>query len=120
MNKSYLSLIAIALSALTLSGCATSLNENAHNIQIVSSNFDTSGCQFKGEVTGSQGNWLTGGYTPTDNLIIGARNAMQNKAYRLGANIITLQSVSNSQSSESSGTTNSTSIGNAYFCQNVN
>lgn len=114
-NKFILSLV--VLCSIGLSACsAIPVNENARHIEIVDQSYNTSNCQYRGEVVGSQGNWVTGDYTSNENLIIGARNDMKNKAYELGANIIVIQNMSNSSAWGSLGTTNSTSIGKAYLC----
>lgn len=69
-----------------------------------------------GEIIGSQGNWFTGDYTSNKNLVTGARNELRNEAYKLGANIVYIQNMANTNAWGSLGTTNTTAIGKAYKC----
>jgi hypothetical protein len=72
-------------------------------------------CVFLGEVTGSQGNWFTGGYTPDKNLIAGARNNLRNRAGEKGGNVVWIQD--RHHSGAYGITHNSTVIGNVYKCK---
>ena len=109
--------IFLALSVISLGGCADGLNPNANLISIVPSNTNLTHCQFKGEVIGSQGNWLTGAWTENENLLIGAMNDMKNQAYKVGANTI-IQTVKSTISSNdvNYGDDNNTVIGQGYYC----
>ncbi|MDH5553373.1 MAG: DUF4156 domain-containing protein [Nitrosomonas sp.] len=109
---------AIIFCVLILNGCsAISVKPEANQVMIVTEKPDHDRCEFLGEVSGSQGNWLTGGYTSDENLIMGARNDLRNAAYKLGGNTVHVQHVSNSGRHEASGTSSSTIIGNAYNCR---
>jgi len=109
----------IFLSAIFMAGCAaTSAIPEARSIEIVNQQPDRYRCKHLGEVVGSQGNWITGDYTPNKNLIVGARNDLRNEAYKLGANIVYVEDMATTNASESLGTTNVTVIGQAYKCPN--
>jgi hypothetical protein len=100
-----------------LVGCAAlPVSEEARGIELVNDKPDMSKCKFLGEVTGSQGNWITGDLTPNKNLIEGARNQLRNEAYQLGGNVVYVQGVSNNGSWGSLGLDNSTIIGKTYKC----
>ncbi len=59
---------------------------------------------------------MTGDFTSNKNLVIGARNELRNEAYKLRANIVYIQDMSNTNAHGSLGTTNTTAIGKAYRC----
>ena len=83
----------------------------AERIEIVNELPNKSQYIFLGEVVGSQGTWITGDWTSNENLIIGARNELRNKALALGGDIVHVQS------SESTGglqVTNTTVVGKVY------
>ena len=102
---------------LILSGCsATKVMPQANSVEIVNEPVDKSKCKFLGEIVGSQGNWFTGDYTSNKNLVAGARNELRNEAYKLGANIVYIQNMANTNAWGSLGTTNTTAIGKAYKC----
>jgi hypothetical protein len=100
-----------------LSGCAaTSVDSDAKKVEIVSQEPDSSKCKFLGEVSGTQGNWITGDYTSNKNLLLGARNDLRNETHDLGGNIVFIQDMKNASASGSKGTTNTTAVGKAYRC----
>lgn len=80
----------IALGALFASCQATPLNPQASRVRMTT--VEPKGCQYLGEVTGYQGGSLEGKYTSNQNLEIGARNDMKNKASAMGGNIIVMLS----------------------------
>jgi len=86
MTKKLLSLI--ALGALFASCQATPLNPQASRVRMT--NVEPKGCQYLGEVTGNQGGAFEGAYTSNENLEIGARNDMKNKASSMGGNVIVM------------------------------
>ncbi len=80
-------------------------------------------CQFLGDITGSQGDAVTGEFTSNLNLETGARNGLKNKAYILGGNVIYLLThragnTSNFDPEFGGGSTqtNVTLSGNVYHC----
>ena len=76
--------ILAALGAIALTGCmANSVKTAGEQVVIVQSIPPQYHCTYKGEVAGSQGNWLTGGWTSNQNLAIGARNDLRNEAGKL-------------------------------------
>ena len=104
-----------------LTGCAAmELESGAQQVRIVTN--EPQGCQYLGEVTGNQGNLLTGGFTSNANLETGARNDMKNQAYKMGANTVQLltnragQTGSFGQGSGAMEQTNVTYTGIAYKC----
>lgn len=108
----------ISLSVMSvLAGCsAQSIKLGAQDVEIVNEQPDKSKCKFKGEIVGSQGNWFTGDFTSNASLVIGARNELRNKAHDMGANIVYIQDMKNTNAWGSMGTTNTTAVGKAYKC----
>lgn len=107
------------------------LNPGAQKVKIV--NTEPKGCEFLGEVVGSEGNSFLGSWTSNQELEKGARNTLRNKAFALGANIVAVgvnragvtgsgsSSHSSKHGSRSSSRTEQTNViyvGNAYKCQN--
>jgi hypothetical protein len=108
----------VLLLALLIIGCsAQPVRHEAQSVEIVNEPPDKEKCKFVGEIVGSQGNWFTGDFTSNENLVIGARNELRNKAYELGGNIVYIQDMKNTNAWGSLGTTNTTAVGKAYKCQ---
>ncbi|ENN6470515.1 DUF4156 domain-containing protein [Vibrio vulnificus] len=101
-----------------LSGCAAKpIIEGAEKVELTTERPDRSHCDYLGEVVGSQGNWVTGDFTSNEDLIIGARNELKNKAFQLGANVVYVEGMANTNAWGSLGTTNTTAIGKAFKCE---
>ncbi len=101
-----------------LAGCAAHpLNPSAERVEIMTASKEVKKCAYVGDVLGSQGNRFSGTFTPNENLMLGARNAIKNDAARLGANAVLIQQQQNSQHELSGGTANATLIGKAYKCE---
>ena len=101
---------------LCLAGCsANSLSSSGQNVIILQSLPSQYHCVYKGEVAGSQGNWMTGGFTTNKNLALGARNDLRNEASKLGANVVVI-SESISGTNESNELKSVTHVGRAYRC----
>lgn len=73
-------------------------------------------CREVGEVTGTQGNWVSGGYTSNKNLVEGARNDMKNEAAKMGGTHVWLQNL-NTNTGMYSNTVNALAIGVVYQCK---
>lgn len=115
MNKC--KLISALVIGASLTGCAaTKVVSEAQNVEIVNEKPNADKCIFVGEIVGSQGNWFTGDFTSNKDLVIGARNELRNEAYKLGANIVYIQDMKNTNAYGSLGTTNTTAVGKAYRC----
>ncbi len=117
MNSSLL-----VLPIILLAGCsANSLMSKAKNVR-VTNNEPSHECKYLGEVTGSQGNFITGKWTSNSNLEKGAYNDLKNEAADLGGNvvvIITQRATQTSSTYEGSGTSQETGViltGNVYSC----
>lgn len=67
---------------------AVNLESGAQSVRVVTN--EPQGCEYLGEVTGSQGDFFTGAFTSNANLETGARNDMKNQAMKLGANTVQL------------------------------
>lgn len=115
----------VLMGLLTLGGCsAVPLQPGAERIRIVTN--EPAGCQYLGEVTGSQGDFFTGGWTSNANLETGARNDLKNQTARMGGNTIQLlttragqtgsMSVAQGSGGGSSAQTNVTYVGTVYRC----
>ncbi len=116
MNKLKLTLSATILSL--LSACAAHpLDEGAESVNLVSIYPDTKTCTSVGEVIGTYGNWITGDFTSNANLISGARNSLRNEAYKLGANVVFIEGMENTDSWGSLGISNTTIVGKAFHCK---
>jgi len=74
-------------------------------------------CKQLGDAVGSQGNWFTGDYTSNENLLLGARNNLRNKAVEMGGNTVWVQNTANTNARRSLGTTNTTVLGVVYRCE---
>lgn len=110
-------LVATAAAAIALTGCmAHSVTPQAQKVVIVQSLPTQFQCTYKGEVVGSQGNWLTGGWTTNRNLALGARNDLRNEAAKLGANVVVITETLNS-TDEDNSLENITHVGRAYICR---
>lgn len=104
--------------SVVLSACAAKQTlPGAEHVELVNDLPDKEKCQFVGEVVGSQGNWFTGDLTSNKNLVIGARNELRNEAFKLGANVVYIQDLKNTNAYGSLGTTNTTGVGKAYKCK---
>lgn len=109
-------LCTILAGACLMIGCtAVPLKSEAQRIEL-RTEAPSDDCRFVGEAVGSQGNWFTGDWTANENLMTGARNELRNKAYAMGGNYVWLQNTSNTNAWGSSGTTNTTVVGNVYSC----
>lgn len=111
-----------AFLAAILAGCAaTPMNPGAERVRITNAEPGKE-CKFLGDVTGSQGNLLTGPWTSNENLETGARNDLKNKAAAIGGNVVTIlthragQTGSYGQYGGSSQQTNVVVTGNVYRC----
>ena len=110
--------LAVCLASIAFAGCAANaVNPDAQGVELVNEAPDPAKCKFLGEVVGSQGNWFTGDYTSNKNLVIGARNELRNEAHALGANVVYVQDMKNTNAWGSLGTTNTTAVGKAYHCK---
>ncbi|MGL4724864.1 MAG: DUF4156 domain-containing protein [Scandinavium sp.] len=114
--------ISLILVMMTLAGCsATSVNTNASHVR-VTNNEPGKECKFLGDITGSQGNFFTGGWTSNSNLETGARNDLKNQAANMGGNVVSIitqragQTGSAYNGSGSVEQTNVTLTGNVYRC----
>jgi hypothetical protein len=109
--------VLITVTFLTLFSCAAkTLTPGAEKIELVNELPDRSKCEYLGEIVGTQGNWFTGDFTANEDLVVGARNELRNKAFELDGNIVYIQDLEHSSASESTGTTNVTGIGKVYKC----
>lgn len=107
----------LVLSTLLLSACpAIQIVPGAERIKLT--NQEPNGCQSLGEVVGSQGNMISGGWTSNETLVTGARNDLKNKAFALGANVVVLLTNTTGQASGQYGGSTSSShlLGVAYRC----
>jgi hypothetical protein len=115
INENFFSVV---VSLLLLSACsAISVKPGANLVSVVTEETKLDQCKFLGEVAGSQGNWITGGYTSDKNLMIGARNDLKNATYELGGDTVYIQQNSTSGRYAASGLSSATVIGNAYRCK---
>lgn len=83
-------ILIFAFLAVMMTGCAaTQLKKGADQVRI--DNIDpVNRCEFIGEITGSQGNVISGRYTSVVALETGALNELRNKAHDMGGNVVFL------------------------------
>lgn len=116
MNK-FIKLLSVPVAVISLTACSAKQTiPGAERVELVNEQPDTKKCVFVDEVVGSQGNWFTGDLTSNKDLVIGARNELRNEAYKLGANLVYIQDLKNTNAYGSMGTTNTTGVGKAYKC----
>ncbi len=111
--------VTVALLPVLLIGCAAKPLVPGGAAVILSKEPAPSGCQFLGEVQGSQGNFWTAEFTSDAKLIAGARNELRNAAYELQANYVKIETESFSQNTADrslGGTYSAVVIGNAFRC----
>jgi len=102
-----------------LTGCAASPLMPGGDSIFLSKEAAPEGCQFLGEVQGTQGNFWTADFTSDANLINGARNKVRNAAYALQADYVKIETESlshNTADHSFGGTYSAVIIGNAYRC----
>ncbi|MGF1749744.1 DUF4156 domain-containing protein [Vibrio cionasavignyae] len=115
MFSTYNNKISAALLCLIiLSGCSSPAHkvtqQSASVVLRLDQNLDTSHCQWKGEVTGSEGHWYNFLFLLNSTMARGAMNDIKNNAAELGANTVYLLSPVDFQTSV-------TLFGSAYHCQ---
>src|SRR3989338_10691443 len=123
ISSRHLSLICVLLSsAAILGGCASVTLSPAANRVIASPNKPPKACHYLGQVTGSQGNWISGEFTSNKSLDSGALNDLKNKAINKGGNYVQLITMKTSNFGSmgkfggSMEQTGATTIGNVYHC----
>jgi len=112
-------IISLALSSAVF-GCAAAPLQipEAANV-LVTRNSPADDCRFVGEVLGSQGNFWTAEFTSDEDLIIGARNRMRDRAYQMGVNYVQIELENQSHNTadlSAGGVFSSVIIGNGYDC----
>lgn len=113
--------VGLSIIATALSACAAiQPTPTGAKVQLVTEKpADT--CVFLGEVTASQGNFITGRYTPNENLLVGSRNDIRNKAAALSGNLVQVLETYRDKAwlplGDTHGTTNMLVLGRAYRCE---
>lgn len=116
--------ISTCLLTVTLFGCsATKLDSGAESVIVIPPSQQLpANCKYLGQVTGNQGNFVTGGWTSNATMASGSMNDLRNQASKLGANYVQLLT---NQAGDTGGggfgsggyqQTNVTNVGNAYSC----
>lgn len=104
------------LPALLASCSAISPSREGESVELVTEK-PAGNCKQLDRAIGSQGNWLTGDYTPSKDLFLGARNDLRNKAAEMGGNTVWVYDTGKTNARRSRGTTNSTVSGIVYRCE---
>jgi hypothetical protein len=110
---------ALLLASSLLSACApTQLMSRAAADVKLTHNEPPGECAFLGDVTGNQGDSLSGPLTSNADLETGARNDIKNKAAAMGGNVIYLltQRAGRTGAGDHREQTNVTLSGNVYHC----
>ncbi|QFY44265.1 DUF4156 domain-containing protein [Candidatus Methylospira mobilis] len=110
----------LSIIAAVLPACAAiQATPTGEKVQIITEK-PAATCNFLGEAVGSQGNFITGRYTPNENLLIGSRNDLRNKAAALGGNVVQVIETYRDHASlplrDTHGTTNMLVLGRVYRC----
>lgn len=109
MKRLPLALMALSL----LAGCTSPTkapHENAHRVKMdYHGIIDISDCQYKGEITGSEGHWYSYLFFPNDTMVQGAMNELKSNAIALDANTVVF-------SIPQDFATSVTMLGTAYQC----
>lgn len=121
MLKKSLTLVAV----IALTACqAVPLNKEAELVRVTLKD-PSEHCQYLGEVTGNQGDAISGLFTSNEDLETGARNKLKNLALAKGGNTIYLLTnragVTGNYDTDYGGgstQTNVTLTGGVYFCSN--
>ena len=113
-------LILIFLLIMTIIACSvTPPNGNRAKNMYISSKFPV-GCEYKGLIFSSDGNWFTGIFTANLNIILSSRNKLKNQAAANGANYIQLMGTHADDSALFvGGNQNVVFTGQAYYCKNI-
>ncbi|MCL9776074.1 DUF4156 domain-containing protein [Vibrio methylphosphonaticus] len=105
---------AALLCIVMLSGCSSPAHnltqQSASVVLRLDQNIDTSQCQWKGDVTGSEGHWYNFLFLLNSTMARGAMNDIKNNAAEIGANTVYLLLPIDFQTSV-------TLFGSAYDCQ---
>ena len=120
MSLSTSTAVLAGIAMAVLVGCAAAPLENsaAANV-VVSRNAPADSCTYVGEVLGSQGNFWTAEFTSDEDLIVGARNRLRDRAFVLGANYVQIELENQSHNTadlSAGGVFSSVIIGNGYDC----
>lgn len=108
-------MLSAAALVVLLAGCAaTSVTPQGAQVELVTQR--PANCRMLGEVVGSQGNVFSGDFTTNENLMLGARNDLRNKAAAMGANVVQIQDTLNSTHPYSAGAVKTTMVGVAFAC----
>lgn len=117
-----MSKVNIVFLAVIMSGCAAvPINPGAERVRITNVEPGKE-CKFLGDITGNQGNFITGPFTSNENLETGARNEIKNRAFALGGNVVAIltqragQTGSYGEYGGSSQQTNVVITGNVFLC----
>lgn len=104
-----------AVAVLALAACsAVPVSQGGAAVELVSTR--PSGCKALGEVVGRQGNVFSGDFTSNEDLMVGARNDLRNKAAAMGGNVVAMQNTVNATHPYSTGNVSTTIVGNVYAC----
>ena len=107
--------IILAISAIALAGCAANtLRPEAQKVRLLASAPGPE-CNYIGDATGGQGNFLTGPYTSNSTLQAGAINDLKNQAAAMGGNAIFV--LANTAGLDKGTQVSVTSTGNVFFCK---
>ena len=113
----------VVAGAIVLCGCAAApLEHPAAAAIVVSQNEPGDDCRYLGEVLGSQGNFWTAEFTSDEDLVVGARNRMRDRAFILGANYVQIELENQSHNTadlSAGGVFSSVIVGNGYDCPNL-
>jgi len=106
----------VILCVATLSGCASSevislINSEAAKIQLVKSEPNTKQCKFLGDLQGKAKAKDIGEAS------LNSRNDMRNKAYKLGANLVVMDSTSSANAMDWTGRNQVAITGRAFKCK---
>lgn len=112
-------LIIVAISSCSVVPAKKMVPGANENVIVSTKQPDLSKCKFLGQISGNQGNLVSGLFTSNANLEIGAINALKNEAFKMGGNyveIIVNNAGASGASVLSNFQTNVDNVGNTYKC----
>lgn len=107
---------ALLFCLLLLTGCAAKSVDTAGLKVKTTREKPTGNCAELGDVTGAQGNWFTGPYTPNKNLYEGAVNDLRNQAGKMGGTHVWIHE-NKMLTGHQADTVNALVIGTVYRCE---
>jgi hypothetical protein len=112
-------LIIVAIFSCSVVPAKKTLHGSNENVIVSTQQPDLNKCKFLGQISGNQGNLVSGLFTSNANLEIVAINNLKNKAFKMGGNYVEIILNNTGESGAnvlSNFQTNVDNVGNTYKC----